>query len=408
MKWQFARFITHRPTLKPRFLVGFSEAISQWSIWSEQWKRMQQFSSLLEHKTWVNKILYFNPDVYLSNIVESPLSWMQPPLIYSLRHIFPKQVTEDITAFTPVHLPLAGRFKQLERIREKRILNICDPFVSIPYIIIINRPLEVEDSIYKQLFKNAAYRVFDWQDDFIEFDKNQDMREKTKTRCDDLVKNSDLVLTINDRLNSRAKLNNQNSYTLKNGTAISICSNPERPPPLASLKGPIIGYSGLRVSFRMDTELINELAEKRPDWNFVFIGPASGEDPLKYCAKNHQNIHLLDAVDYALLPSYIANFDVCILPNLINAHTLGNDPIKLYDYLATGKPIVSTPTAGVEALRELLQIAQGQDDFAHAIEDALHNDSDEKRDLRLKTSQLHSWTARTNELEKLIRMGFSL
>jgi glycosyltransferase involved in cell wall biosynthesis len=163
------------------------------------------------------------------------------------------------------------------------------------------------------------------------------------------------------------------------------------PKELRTLRHPVIGYAGYRVRDRLDLNLIDELAASRPNWSFVFIGPHVGEEPLREITARRPNVVALGPVDYSRLPSYVAAFDVCILPNRINAHTAGNDPIKLYDYLAAGKPIVSTQTSGADKLGDMVTIADSGPPFLEALERAMETDSIALRDERVRTAAAHSW-----------------
>src|SRR5581483_6391073 len=140
------------------------------------------------------------------------------------------------------------------------------------------------------------------------------------------------------------------------------------------LKRPVIGYVGWLNSLRLDEDLIHFVATARPDWQFVFMGPKA--DPLPLGAKIPQlkNVHFLKSVPYERLPAFLTALDACILPNRINSHTEGNDPIKIYDYLASGKPVVSTATNGTKEFQNELVIAHGHQEFLQGLESVLSND----------------------------------
>jgi glycosyltransferase involved in cell wall biosynthesis len=138
------------------------------------------------------------------------------------------------------------------------------------------------------------------------------------------------------------------------------------PAALGSIPRPRIGYAG-RLAKRIDVALLLELARRRPEWSFVTIGPtldARRIAPLKRAP----NVHFLGDVNYERLPAFVAAFDVAIVPHRVGELENDGDPTKLYEYLALGLPVVTTPIAGVETFRDWIAIADGADAFEAAID----------------------------------------
>jgi len=103
---------------------------------------------------------------------------------------------------------------------------------------------------------------------------------------------------------------------------------------------PRMGFFGV-IDERMDIDLVDQLAVNRPDWHFVFIGPVVKISPDSL--PTHTNLHFLGARTYDQLPEYIAHWDLAIMPFAINEATRFISPTKTPEYLAAGKPVVSTP-----------------------------------------------------------------
>ena len=138
-----------------------------------------------------------------------------------------------------------------------------------------------------------------------------------------------------------------------------------------SIPHPRIGFYGV-LDERLDTELLNDLATRRPDWHFVLLGPVVKirEEDLPHA----NNLHYLGSKAYAELPDYLANWDVAILPFARNASTRFISPTKTPEYLAAGKPVVSTPIQDVvQPYGEmgLVRIAGSAEEFAEAIAGSL-------------------------------------
>ena len=171
------------------------------------------------------------------------------------------------------------------------------------------------------------------------------------------------------------------------------------PDDIKSIACPRLGYFGAIESWLIDQELIREVSRKRPDWQWVFIGLRAS--PLE--VESLGNVHYLGAKPYSLMPQYAAAFDVCVLPWVTdNEFVSYGSPIKVREYLATGKPVVITPIYEYERLDGILRVSRGKDDFIAKIEDALNNDSQEKRLARQLSVKKATWDARAEQVSREI------
>ncbi len=152
------------------------------------------------------------------------------------------------------------------------------------------------------------------------------------------------------------------------GKARQPCADPADQ---AGIPGPRIGFFGV-IDERFDRELVGRVAALRPDWHFVMLGPVVKIDPASL--PQAANLHYLGSKSYAQLPEYIAGWDVAILPFARNEATRYISPTKTPEYLAAGRPVVSTSIADVVTPygdERLARIADDPDDFVDAIEHAL-------------------------------------
>lgn len=140
----------------------------------------------------------------------------------------------------------------------------------------------------------------------------------------------------------------------------------------ASIPHPRIGFSGV-IDERFDVQLLRELANRRPEWQFVLLGPIVKIDPATL--PKNDNIHYLGMKNYKELPTYFGGWDVAMLPFALNASTRYISPTKTPEYLAAGLPVVSTPIRDVVRTYgepDFVQIAATVDAFDTAIEKALN------------------------------------
>ena len=148
----------------------------------------------------------------------------------------------------------------------------------------------------------------------------------------------------------------------------------------AALPRPRLGFFGV-LDERFDTELLDSMAAARPDWQFVMIGPVVKIDPA--ALPRRANIHYLGGKSYAELPAYLAGWDVALMPFAMNESTRFISPTKTPEYLAAGRPVVSTPIRDVVrpyGTQELVEIAATADEFVASIERLLATDTRQRRE----------------------------
>jgi UDP-galactopyranose mutase len=143
------------------------------------------------------------------------------------------------------------------------------------------------------------------------------------------------------------------------------------PADLVSLDGVRVGFYGV-VDERADLDLLDGIADLRPDWSFVIVGPVMKIEESDL--PRRPNIVYTGARKYEELPAYLAHWDVAMMPFALNASTRFISPTKTPEYLAAGKPVVSTPIRDVVRPygdARLVHIASTPEEFVRAIEDAL-------------------------------------
>lgn len=149
----------------------------------------------------------------------------------------------------------------------------------------------------------------------------------------------------------------------------------EDPADQANIPHPRLGFCGV-IDERMDLDLIAGMADARPDWHLVMIGPVVKIDPA--CLPQCPNIHYLGGKAYKELPNYLAGWDVALLPFALNESTRFISPTKTPEYLAAGKPVVSTAIRDVVrpyGQKGLVRIAATAEEFVKAAEEALREDT---------------------------------
>lgn len=378
-----------------------------YNAWSRMWKRNQQMVALLAQAPWISRVLFINPDVRVAQLVTQPLRELRAPARERWKSLLPRTVDEKIRTFTVCRLPYASRLPALDWLTRRLLCRVVRDYVADDFLLLVNAPLDPDDPDLRALFEQAALRIFDWSDDFEEFAENTVERLAIRRACTYYLCHADLVFTVNERLRDRARALNPATYTVRNATSFlnfSRAATAAHPVarPVRRLPRPVIGYMGWLNEQRLDQAIIEHLVTSRPGWSFVFIGPRVSRAALARSITGRRNVCVLKPVAYDELPAYLKAFDVCIIPHKLNAYTAGNDPIKLYDYLATGKPVVSTPTAGAESFAEVIRIADDGPTFLARVEEALAHDTEAMRARRLAVAREHSWEARIALVSRLV------
>lgn len=179
------------------------------------------------------------------------------------------------------------------------------------------------------------------------------------------------------------------------------------PADLAGIPGPRIGFIGV-IDERLDTALLEQVASLRPDYQFIMIGPVVKIEESELPRRD--NIHYLGGKSYDELPNYIGRWDAAMMPFAMNESTRYISPTKTPEYLAAGRPVVSTPIRDVVrpyGEKGLVEIASTADEFVEAIEKALNTDLASHRARANEFLANMSWDATFGEMLNLINSAIS-
>jgi glycosyltransferase involved in cell wall biosynthesis len=215
----------------------------------------------------------------------------------------------------------------------------------------------------------------------------------------DLCQQADLVITTSETLWQSRRRFNPNTHWIPNGAAIEHFSAQAEPAPeLLNGRRPVIGFVG-GLSEWVDIQLLGHLAGLKKDWSFVLIGPV-GTDVASI--RNLPNVRLLGARPYAELPSYLAALDVALIPFKQGPVTYHADPIKAYEYLAAGVPVVATDLPALRRLEHVVRLADSPGSFLTQIEASLAEGRNARRQERQAEAARHSWEDRFRRFDCLL------
>jgi hypothetical protein len=172
----------------------------------------------------------------------------------------------------------------------------------------------------------------------------------------------------------------------------------ERPSDIAQLQKPIVGFYGFLADW-LDWPLIKTVVELGTDFDWVFIGPTTRD---LSDLKKLPNFRALGRKSYEQLPDYLAHFACAHMPFDRTPLTVNVNPVKVYEYLAGGAPVVATPLPELEAFKNVLDIASTPDDYLEAVRREVQSDSPEKRLTRAKSVEHETWDDRVDKYSQLI------
>ncbi|HEU4462281.1 MAG TPA: glycosyltransferase [Solirubrobacterales bacterium] len=171
-------------------------------------------------------------------------------------------------------------------------------------------------------------------------------------------------------------------------------------PDLDALPHPRLVFQGAIVATKLDVQLLAEVAKLRPDWSIVLVGPRGAGDPTGDLSPldNAPNIRMIGPRPANDLPQVLRGADVGLIPYAINDLTRSVFPMKVYEYLAAGLPVLATPLPALDGV-EAIEMVSSAEELVAAAERELTADSLEVRQDRSKDAASHSWEARLEEIE---------
>ncbi|MFN3551186.1 MAG: glycosyltransferase [Endomicrobiia bacterium] len=319
-----------------------------------------------------------------------------------------KKINENLYIYSPLVLPL-HKFSFVRKINNlilksnlKKIqkkLNFTEPIIwsYIPNII-----------DFKNFFneKLIVYHCVD------ELSANPLIPAKVISQMEiKLIKNADVVFVSSKPLYEKKKIYNlQNTYYMPNVADFEHFSKVWRekeklavPEDIKNIKHPIIGFVGAISKYKINFSIIEYILQTHRDWSLVLIGAVGeGEKAVDISEFKYPNLYYLGAKAYSELPHYINCFDICILPSLINEYTKNMFPMKFFEYLSTGKPVVSVDLPSLEEFKKYFYCAKDKYEFVLQIEKAIKEDNEELKKNRIEIAKQFTWEKRIEEMSDII------
>lgn len=169
---------------------------------------------------------------------------------------------------------------------------------------------------------------------------------------------------------------------------------------------PMVGYVGI-LNPNTDFELLKYIISNRPNYSFVFVGKYL-KNGCKNCLDGYRNVYLIPFKRTEELPFYISGFDVCINPCKNNVNANLADSIKLYNYLAAGKPVISTNVQMVNRFKKVIYIAKTKKDFLQFLDEAIKEKGSTFSMKRRESVKPYDWSVKVDTMIETIMNAHAL
>jgi glycosyltransferase involved in cell wall biosynthesis len=359
--------------------------------WDWVWQRPQQFLSRLSR----NHRILFVEEPRICNSEDGPRSTLRDvseyPNIMVLQSCFPEKQARDG----------AWLDKQRRRLVQQMLAGPLASEFANPVQWFYD-PMAVKAFAGKM---DESAIVYDCMDQLSQF---RGAPPELVRRERELLALADVVFAGGPKIHRAKAAYNSNCHAYGCGVDVKHFAQAreeatEVPADLAGRvgSGPVLGFFGV-VDERMDYELIATLADADPNWNLVIVGPQAKVE--ESTLPKRQNIHWMGGRDYSQLPAYTKRFDVCMMPFALNEATEFINPTKALEYMAAGKPIVSSAVEDVVLqFSQVTAIARSHAEFVELCRRAVNAPDHAMIEQGIALAKRNSWEAIVRNLEAHIQ-----
>jgi glycosyltransferase involved in cell wall biosynthesis len=232
-----------------------------------------------------------------------------------------------------------------------------------------------------------------------------DVNEEAVRRMDEeMSRKADVVFVASDTLLEDKRALNPNTHVSPHGVDVAHFARAQSPDlaipaDAADLPGPVVGFFGL-IERWIDLELVEYLARQRPQWTFLLIGRVAVPPEQ---VPQLPNVHVVGKRPYEQLPAYGKQFDAAIIPYRLTRQVMHANPIKLREYLAMGKPVVSVSTPEIDKYADVVAVARTREEFLANLDTALARPSSPEEVRRhMDRVACESWDSRLQQVIEVV------
>lgn len=368
--------------------------------WDDIWRRNQFVCAELERRGW--QILFLGPARDVSNALRTLRLAALKPVASRSPEGMPAIKVATWSKFLPNSFGASRRVNEYLRarflLRQMRKLKMARPILWI----------NDQELDYLADVVPHGKLIYDVTDDWISMEQPEHLRERTRCKDAHLCGRADATIVCSERLRELKQplAPDGRVHLVANGVNAEhyTRSPPPQVPAGATWERPCFGYTGTIHPGRIDVGLLEAVARRLTSGTIAMIGPDSlaPSDRARLLATGR--IRFTGAVPYAELPDWMTAVDVFIVPHKRDAFVESLNPIKLWEYLACGKPVVATSVPGFRERPEVIRLADDADAFAYEMHEALA-EGDERSECRRSIALANSWSSRVDRIEAILLSG---
>jgi glycosyltransferase involved in cell wall biosynthesis len=372
--------------------------------WNGLWTRKQRFMKMFAENG--NRVLYVETPVHLFGLDVLP---GDPKRFFRFRQ-GPRAVAPRLHVGTlPILLPMFQMSHAINAVNQRLIGMVLRSWIKR---LGFEKPLlwiyTPSSAAIVDEIPNAA-AVYECVDEFRAA-RGLVRSSVIGSMEDALMRKVQLTVVTQENLLSHRAAVCANTVCIPNGADVVHFQRAAGPIPVpadvAAIPRPRLGFLGY-IHYWIDLSLIRFLAERRPDWSFVLIGPANALARTREL-KQFSNIHWLGHRAHSEVPAYLAAMDCCLNPYVAGMLAEHVSPLKLYEYLAAGKPVVSTEMPEARKFEGLVHLADSYEGFLSACEKVLASlpETESTIRARFEVARQHSWEKRFQMLQETVECVF--
>lgn len=373
--------------------------------WNGLWTRKQRFMKMFSESG--NRVLFIETPVHLLGLDVLP----RDPLRFFRFLKGPRSISSTLSIATlPILLPMFQMSQAINRMNHVLIRRMLRRWIG---------QLEFQNPLFwiytpfsaPALSGHPVDAVYECVDEFRAA-RGLISPHVIGVMEEELLRKVRLTIVTHENLLPRRKEVCANTFCVPNGADLekfrdAAFNQLKLPESLERIPRPRVGFVG-HIHYWIDLKLIRFLADQRPNWSFVLVGPASPMANMNV-VKGAPNIHNLGRKPQAEVPAYIQGFDCCLNPYLTGDLANHCSPLKLYEYLAAGKPVVSTDMPEARKFPGIVDVASSYELFLDQCEKRLSSLPEDPQRIaaRLQAIAPHNWNARFAEVNRLVEQVFA-
>jgi glycosyltransferase involved in cell wall biosynthesis len=387
--------------------LDLGDGLTYLYLGNARWKRMKQRAQhIAEGIARNNSVIYVNP---ISDPLFYPLRLTKEPR--SEMHVFPRfgwtMISNRLTTVDILGIPGNSIVNRLDDLQmeyfARRLISILEEKGLNPDVLWLSHPRQV-GAIHALGSKMLC--CYDCMDDWSGIGKPS-VSSRYSQRERHILSRADLVFATSKALFEKCSKIARRVVRVPNGADCAHFA-PRKDQELAKIRKsspPVIGFIGNFGSW-IDLDLVVKIAVRKPNWILRFVGPFVNNHDWQVLSRI-SNVELVGEVPFESLPDYVQYFDVCILPFRTDGIGPSINPVKLYEYLATGKPVVSTNLEEVSDFANVIRIADDTEAFINLIEEALADTDVFSFERRINAARANDWENRIVCIEHEVELAKS-